>query len=482
MSKANEKYHLFQDIGAYGDNVAIRTATGELKTYSELDSLSAEIASKGLQTSTLAILECENQISNVLAYLAFIRQEIVPILLPSKLPELLFNNYLDRYKPRYVFTNRKWLDDKYVSRELTRSFKIFERVKAIDNNLHPNLAILIPTSGSTGSPKLVRISDKNLISNSRMIQSSLPITESDVVITTLPFSYSYGLSILNTHLLSGATVVLSDYSVMQRSFWNLISETDVTTFGGVPFTFQQLLEVGFDRLGPSIKYLTQAGGKLPAPVLDEVYETCNSLGIQFFVMYGQTEATARMSVLNPHEAVRKKGSVGRAIPPGKFSLEVENDLQLNCHHKGSGELIYRGDNVAMGYAETPEDLAKGDEWQGILKTGDLAVIDSEGFAYITGRKSRFAKIRGYRVSLDDLESLLYENGIETAMIELDSRILVATTEANLQITLKQILQNITMLRITDFSILEVETFPRNSSGKIDHFSLKRLFARSTGMS
>lgn len=480
MSGTERKFHLFQDIGSYGENIAIRTANGESITYSELDYLSDEIASKGLQTSSLAILECDNQVNSVVAYLAFMRQGIVPILLPRNLPEILFKNYLDRYKPKYVFTNRKWLDDKYVNKELTNSFKLLERIDGTNIDLHPDLAILITTSGSTGSPKLVRISDKNLISNSRMIRSSLPITESDVVITTMPFSYSYGLSILHTHLLSGATVVLNEFSLMQRSFWNLISETAVTTFGGVPFTFQQLLEVGFHRLGPNIKYLTQAGGRLPTPILEKILDACSSLGIEFFVMYGQTEATARMSVLNPNDAVRKKSSVGRAIPPGEFSLEFEDDLQLNHDHKGTGELIYRGDNVAMGYAETIEDLAKGDEWQGVLKTGDLAILDSEGFAYITGRKSRFAKIRGYRISLDDLESLFLEDGIETAIIELDSRLLVATMSADVKDSLKQILEKSTVLRATDFSILIVETFPRNSNGKIDYLSLKQSFIQPTG--
>ena len=478
MSRASERTHLFKEIGAFGDKVAIRTANGELITYSKLENLSDEIVSRGLQTSTLAVLECENQVSNVLAYLVFMRHGIVPILLPSNLPERLFKNYLERYRPKYVFTNKKWVDDKYITKEFTRSFKLFERMNGDSISLHPSLSLLIPTSGSTGSPKLVRLSDKNLISNTRMIQSSLPITESDVVITTLPFSYSYGLSILNTHLISGATVVLNESSIMQRSFWDLMSATAVTTFGGVPFTFQQLLEVGFHRLGPNIKYLTQAGGKLPIRILEEVYNTCSSLGIEFFVMYGQTEATARMSVLNPQDAVRKKGSVGRAIPPGEFSIEYQGDLEIKPHHEIPGELVYRGDNVAMGYAETLEDFAKGDEWQGVLKTGDLAVMDSEGYAYITGRESRFAKIRGYRISLDDLESIFLENGYETAIMEHDSRILIATVKSDLQDSLKQILHKIAALRIADLSICKVETFPRNNNGKIDYHSLKLLFTQS----
>ncbi|MFI5894420.1 AMP-binding protein [Actinoplanes sp. NPDC051513] len=260
------------------------------------------------------------------------------------------------------------------------------------DEVHPDLALLLTTSGSTGNPKLVRLSREAVLTNAEQIATVLDIGADDVAITTLPLFYSYGISVLNSHLLRGATVVLERTGIMQRDFWTAAVEHGATSMAFVPYQYEMLRRLRFDPAKyPALRKLTQAGGRLRPDLVTDFAQRMTTVGGSLYVMYGTTEAAPRMATLPPARLPEKLGSVGLALPGGSFSISADE------------EVVYRGPNVMMGYAETAADLAKGDEMGGVLPTGDLGRLDDEGFLFITGRAKRIGKVFGVRINLDDVE-------------------------------------------------------------------------------
>jgi len=225
--------------------------------------------------------------------------------------------------------------------------------------------LLLTTSGSTGSPKLVRLSAKNLQSNAAAIAEYLGLTREERAITVLPMNYTYGLSVINSHLHSGARILLTNAPVIQKPFWEFFHLQEATSLVGVPYTYAMYHRMGLFKMElPSLRYMTQAGGKLPAAMVKEFAQWARTRGIRFFVMYGQTEATARMSYLPPDRVIEKTASVGVAIPGGRFSILDANNREIT-QSGVDGELVYRGPNVSLGYAESRADLEKEDENNGL---------------------------------------------------------------------------------------------------------------------
>ena len=284
-------------------------------------------------------------------------------------------------------------------------------------------------------------------------------------------SYTFGLSIINSHLLQGGTLILTEKSLMEGGFWDLLRSAEATTFGGVPYTYAMLKRLRFGRMDlPSLRYLTQAGGKLGRDMSEEFAHLCHQKGMRFFVMYGQTEATARMSYVPDHLSEEKAGSIGIAIPGGQFHLE-DDGHRLITESDTIGELVYRGDNVTMGYACGWEDLKLGDTRNGILFTGDLAKRDRDGFYYIMGRKKRFLKLYGIRVSLDETESLLKAAGFDVVCTGRDDELVIHTTSQDAIIPIRACLSTKTNLNVRGIRIEFIETIPRNAAGKISYAAL-----------
>ena len=274
--------------------------------------------------------------------------------------------------------------------------------KPSDIELDANIALLMGTSGSTGAAKYVMLSYDNLQHNAQDICAYLPIQASDKTITTLPFSYAYGLSIINTHLLKGAGILMTSYSVMQREFWELLTDHKVSSFGGVPYTYEMLLRLRFTQKNlPDLRYFTQAGGKLASQHLAILLDFAKQHNKQFFVMYGQTEATARMSYADIEKLTAKPTSIGCAIPNAEFLLFDENKQAIK-KPKQEGELAFKGSNVMLGYAHSIEDLVNVQPLA-MLETGDLAYFDEQGDYYISGRIKRIIKLFGERFNLDDIQ-------------------------------------------------------------------------------
>jgi acyl-CoA synthetase (AMP-forming)/AMP-acid ligase II len=265
--------------------------------------------------------------------------------------------------------------------------------------LHSDLTLLLTTSGSTGSPKLVRLTARNLESNAGAITDYLGLGPGERAVQSLPLHYSYGLSVLNSHLVAGGTVVLTPHSFMRPEFWRHADEERATSFAGVPYMYETLHRLRFDPAGhPSLRTLTQAGGALRRELTSHLHARTTQAGARFVVMYGQTEATARISYVPPHRLGDKIGTIGVPIPGGRLQLEPLDGVE-----GAAAELVYEGDNVMMGYAETPADLALGDVQRGVLRTGDLGTVDGDGYFSVVGRLKRFAKLFGRRVSLEDVE-------------------------------------------------------------------------------
>ena len=324
------------------------------------------------------------------------------------------------YKPSYIFCEKNKIrnDNLYKSILKYKSYILFERKKNEENVLNKDLMLLMSTSGTTGSPKFVRQSYLNVLSNTKKIIKYLNIKSQDITITSLPISYVYGLSVINTHLLAGATIVLTNSSMVEKKFWDLITTFKVNNFSGVPYNYSIIEKISKKGLPSSLRYTTQAGGKMNRILIKNIINIYKKHEIKLIQMYGAAEATSRMSYLNWKYADKKIGSIGKPIPGGSFYLIDKKEKKFKKKFK-KGELVYQGKNVCMGYAESLRDLSLPDLNKGLLKTGDIAYKDNNGFYFIVGRKNRYTKIYGIRVDLSELESILSKKGIDAIMKEGD---------------------------------------------------------------
>ena len=388
-------------------------------------------------------------------------------MLDSSLDKELLEELINNYKPEYLWMPSDQIKDFPNGTEIFRTLD-YSLVKIQSKSLfplHENVALLLTTSGSTGSPKLVRLSYENITANATSIAEYLSIDDQERPITLLPMNYSFGLSIINSHLLKGATILLTSKSLMEKEFWTFLKEQMATSLSGVPYTFEILWKLRFLRMDlPSLKTLTQAGGKLNNELNKEFSEFCLKAHKRFFVMYGQTEATARMSYLPPQYSLTKLGSMGIAIPGGEFSLIDDAGCEI-AGYDIMGELVYRGKNVSMGYAECGSDLKKEDENQGVLITGDLAKRDADNFYYIVGRKKRFIKIFGNRVNLDETERLLKSIIPDCACTGADDHMIIYITDQERMEEIRGFISSKTGIHPTAFSIRHIHAIPKNSSGK-----------------
>ncbi|MGI9274208.1 MAG: AMP-binding protein [Endozoicomonas sp.] len=438
------------------NDIALITENDESISYGELDNLVESFKASLPESRNLVFLYASNSLKTVVAYTACLRSSCPVLLLAPGLANDIQDRLLSTYNPNLL------IHEGVVTH---RHEKCLE--------LHQGLAVMLSTSGSTGSPKLVRLSKKNLSANAGSIASYLGLGRSEVAVTSLPFNYSYGLSVINSHLHVSATLVLIGQSIISREFWAAVKKHSVTSFAGVPYTYQMLRKLKLERFPTgTLRYLTQAGGKLDAESVRYFHKTCKSLGKAFYVMYGQTEATARIAFVPSERLEEKAGSIGVAIPGGHLSLVGRDGDEItspNCE----GELVYSGDNVMLGYASKLADLALGDEQHGRLSTGDVGYFDDEGFFYITGRLKRFLKIFGLRLSLDQIDDTLAIAGFEAiAGGEDDLLKLAVVGDREDGIKARQLIADKYKINVNRIDVVSVEKIARKHSGKIDY---KRLF-------
>lgn len=458
----------FDALGSFGDRTALITDRDTV-SYARLDEL-AKAVGKAVPGRSLAFCLCKNDIGSIAGYLGLLQRGAVPVLIQPTVDGALLAHLTDVYKPQYIWAQEGAFPWKTLAEEA--GYALTETASAADTpRMDPDLGLLLTTSGSTGSPKLVRQTYTNIQANAASIVDYLGIGPGDRPITTLPMHYTYGLSILHSHLLAGASMLLTEATLMEKSFWNMLREGQATTFGGVPYTYEMLMRLRFLRMElPSLRYLTQAGGRLGKELHLAFAQGLREKGVRFVVMYGQTEATARMSYVPAERTVEKAGSIGIPIPGGAFTL-IDDRGQPVTEPETTGELVYTGPNVTPGYAGSREDLANGDERHGRLLTGDMARFDGDGYYYIVGRKKRFLKMFGSRVNLDEVEGLLKKQGWDCAVTGQDDHMKIFITAGDTAEVLDYVAAT-TKLNRSAFTVKKLEKLPRNDAGKLIYGELE----------
>jgi long-chain acyl-CoA synthetase len=457
----------FLELNKHKDgSIALVDDQNNQMTYGELRSFTEFFKSK-IDERALVFHFSENSVPSVSLYIACLQSKLVPLLLSPQTDIELIQVLMNEYQPNYII----------IPQNLQSNFKgqiIFESngylvLKTNDSvsRMHQDLAMLLPTSGSTGSPKLVRHSYLNINSSAKNVAHFFKIETSDRAFAFLPMFYTMGLSVINSYLSAGASVLLVKSSMTDANFWSCLKNGNITSITGVPYSFDILKKMRFFRMKlPTLKIVTQGGGKLS----EELYEDCLNFAqqnqIDFIPTYGQTEGTARMAYLEPTFAGQKKGSIGKAIPNGTLSVINEQGIET-FEGEATGEMVYRGQNVTLGYANCKDDLVLGDERNGILFTGDLVKRDADGFYFIVGRRSRFLKIYGIRVSLDDVEKLVSQSfETECACGGNDQKMFILITNPNLEKSVSEFIVQKTGLFHQSFQVQFVDKIPRNETGKV----------------
>lgn len=431
------------------DRLAAIDSEGGKLTYSEIIHRAEEIE-RTVSERALCFMLVENNVNSVEWVMAsLISRKLVPLTLNSKTDEALYNHLLETYKPAYIWQKG----------ELTRT----------DNptiSLYPELSHLLPTSGSTGSPKLVRHKYENIEAAGLNISTFFELKETERPLMVLPLYYTMGLSMVFSHLKVGATVLITGRNMTDPIFWKFLKEEAATSFTGVPYSFQILNLMRFFRMDlPDLELLTQGGGKMEKGLNLKFAEYCRDHGKRWIATYGQSECTARMAWLPAKWAIDKAGSIGIAVPNGELSLIDSTGNAITTPHT-EGEMCYRGKNVTMGYATCSDDLKKGDERNGFIQTGDLAYFDDDGCYYIVGRMGRFLKLFGMRVGLDECEQIIASDcQTESACVGTDEKMIVYITDASKTQAVKDALVEKTHIVATSFEIRVILEIPKNEAGK-----------------
>lgn len=474
-----ETNYFWQNLERFSNQTAlIDTSTGKSSTYSELETASDDIADKiKLSNKGIVFLFTTNTYNCIAAYLGILKSGNAVLLLDEKLNDEIRNDLIHTYNPEFILTSNENIPENYSVDFKYDSLYFYKRNKFVADIIFPELALLLSTSGTTGSPKLVRLAYNNIQSNAESIANYLQINSNERPITTLPLSYSYGLSIVNSHLLKGCTIVLTDKTIFFRDFWNVFNEYKCSSFAGVPYTYTMLKRINFDKIElPTLRTMTQAGGKLSEEFIRHFNQYALEKRINFFVMYGQTEATARITYVPPERLSDKIGSIGISIPGGE--LKIINDGMETTAPKVIGEIVYNGENVMLGYAENRNDLCKGDELDGLLYTGDLGYKDKEGFFYVTGRMKRFIKIFGLRINLDEVQKMIENHfGISAACTGKDDllKVLVHSDDKLAEVNVKNEILKMYKLNFKSIVVKSTNQIPTNSSGKYDYTKINEMF-------
>ncbi|MFN4770216.1 MAG: AMP-binding protein [Candidatus Kapaibacterium sp.] len=441
-------------------NVALKFIDGESGAHSTLGSL-PQIHTDPDDTG-LVFVYCDNTIESVAAFWSLMSQPHTLALLPRTLAPQLKLTLENRYKPRYIIDSSRAQVDGYSATAQNTS-TLFRADNPAKYSIHPSVKVLLSTSGTTGSPKFVKLSEQNLLSNAKAIALYLPMNSNDVTPLNLPIHYSYGLSVLTANAIGGGAIATIPYDILRPEFWRMFTELGCTSIAGVPYVYEMLKRIGFlTKQYPALRYCTQAGGRLKDSLIREFAEYGLANNVLFYVMYGATEATARMSYLHPSLLPDKCGSIGKPIPGGSFAIDNATE-----------ELLYSGPNVFGGYAESYHDLHFYDapEW---LHTGDIATTDSDGYYYIKGRSKRIVKLFGNRVNLDELE--VFVSTALSATVKCtgseDAHVVVWCCEDSVDSTaVKQCLQQEFKLHPSVVRFQHLDAFPLTSAGKIDYMAL-----------
>ncbi|MDE6005940.1 MAG: AMP-binding protein [Muribaculaceae bacterium] len=445
--------------------VAIDSDGGRL-TVGEVRGL-AELMTSTLPPRSLLFIMTENNVGGIAWVLASLLSGNVPLILNAHTEPALLSTLTDTYQPQYICAPAHMAEDNDGVVTAGEFGYRLCNTGAPAADMHPDLSHLLPTSGSTGSPKLVRHMYSNIEAAALNISTFFGITPQDCPLMVLPLHYTMGLSMVFSHLKAGAAILITGAKMTDPLFWRFLKEQEATSFTGVPFSFDVLDKMRFYRMKlPHLTLLTQGGGKMPEALNRKFAEYCRDNGKRWIATYGQSEGTARMAWLPPEFALSKMGSIGIAVPNGRLSLRDTDGNEIQ-ESPATGEMCYEGKNVTMGYARCRADLALGDERHGFLPTGDIAYRDADGFYFIRGRMGRFLKLYGNRVGLDECEQIL--RGVlscECACTGNDEKLLIHLTDAAQADTARDTLMNAIHVPANAIGVRVMDELPKNEAGKI----------------
>ena len=454
------------------NSVAIIDDSNGCLTYGELTEM-ANTVKGALPERELVFCLCDNKVGSLAGFLSLYDNKDVCLLLSSHIDRGLLDTLYTTYHPSYMWMPVELVDEfKYESVYTNMGFALC-KTGNVAPQMHADLSMLMTTSGTTGSPKLVRHKYGNIESNAKNVAEVFGWTPDDRGIIDLPMQYTMGLNVITSHLYAGATVLLVAASLVSPLYWKFIKEQKGTNFTGVPYSYEILSKLRFQRMDlPFLHTMAEGGGKLSDAQFETFAKFAEEKGKRFFATFGTTETSARLAYLPPKDATTHIGSIGTAIPEGKLSLVDENGNEINTPDT-EGELRYDGPNVTMGYGTCVEDLLKGDEFCGTYYTGDIAKMDVDGYFYILGRKKRFLKLFGLRVSLDQSEKIIKEAfNIECACTGDDNQMRIYITEESLKEDVKKLISEKTGLMMKSFEVNVINEIPRFESGKINYKNLQ----------
>ena len=460
---------IFDNIKKYNNNISLIVGESQL-TYKKLID-SANKVTGLFKKKSLVFFKGENDIDSIIAYLGLINANCTLLMLDANINESSLLILFKKYQPDFFFCNSTLCNLHFIKEDF-KTIKSFEKYVLIqkknsqENPISEDLMLLLPTSGSLGSPKYVKLSYENIYENTNSISKYLKINENDRTITSMPMTYSYGLSNLNIHLFNGGSIVVNNKSFFDRVFWTTFNKSKVNNFSGVPYHYEILDKMGLNKiLSKQLKFITHAGGQLNWKLTKKILEKCLELDIQFYTMYGQTEASPRMSYLKLNENINKIGSIGKPIIGGEFWIE-NNKKKITVSNE-IGELYYKGKNVYMGYSNDFHDLKGNESINNVLKTGDLAKFDEDNFWYIEGRKKRIIKIYGERLNLDYMEERLSDNDYHCVCIDKNNSLHIISEQKIEKNEVSKILSILT----NRFELVKIDKFPRSKNGKIQYNKL-----------
>ena len=445
--------------------IAVVDDSGESLTYGLLCQFANEMKA-ALPYRTLVFILAENSIGSLIGYTSFLNNHVVPLIISNNTEQSLFDNLFTTYQPEYLWLPNKRLSD-FADKEVVYSAFNYSLIRTGFSapQMYEELSLLLPTSGSTGSPKLVRHSYRNIEANAENVKRLFGLTEDEKAMAILPMYYTMGLSVVTSHLFAGAAILLSSRSLLDKGFWSMLKEA--TSFTGVPYSYEIMMKMRFTHMDlPNLKIITQGGGKLTTEMWKTLAQYAHDKGKKFIATYGQSECTARMAYLPAEMALEKICSIGIAEPGGQLSI-IDNNGNETFEGEAMGEMVYRGENVTLGYATCLEDLLKGDENHGVMHTGDLAHRDVDGCCFIVGRMKRFLKIFGLRIGLDEVEDMIkQEYKTDCYCKGDDEKLVILVTDPSLVSQIPFFIEEKIHLFHQNIEVQLVETILRNESGKV----------------
>lgn len=466
--------------------------------FENINKKASFIKNKKLSKKDAILLVSDNSNFFIENYFGIIKSGVICVPINPALNSNEIKYIIDSLNIKLIFTQDKFLGkinelihdyvEIYTEYSECNFTGICESNYGEDINIKEDVAVILFTSGSTGSPKGVMLTHYNLIHNTNSIIEYLKLTIKDRIEMVLPFYYCYGTSILHTHFRVGGSIVINNRFMFPQTVVEDINKYECTGFSGVPSNYQILLrmtDIKNEKL-PSLRYITQAGGKLPEIFISELMEILK--GVEIFIMYGQTEATARLSYLPPHLISKKMNSIGKGL--SGTELVVVNSEGNPVKTGEIGEIAAKGGNVMKGYFNDDEETDKVIK-QGYLYTGDLARVDDEGYIYIVAREKNIIKSGGNRISPKEIEDILLQipEVVECAVIGVYDDILGEAVKCfivlleNISFIDFKYIQNFCKKHLPSYKIPRyiefLKTLPKNSSGKVLTKNLKEFNKKDT---